>query len=139
MKDHFYNILHTEIRNFLQSEFNTAISIERRVTKCWVLVRTSKVDKIGTKGGDPAIDFNEAEGAHIRNEYLIVLYEYLRVIYMQNSKYPLVDSANYLKKVDLNLDANLSSMESVNKALSKYDLQFVLKDAPVDFLVVTQD
>ncbi|HUX85244.1 MAG TPA: TlpA disulfide reductase family protein [Chitinophagaceae bacterium] len=139
MEGQFFDILHSEIRNFIRARFHASVKVEKRMTRAWVLVRTSKVDKIASKGGEPASFFNEAEGAHIRNEYLMVLYEYLRVIYMQNSKYPLVDSADYLKKVDLNLDARLSDMGSVNKALVKYDLQFVLKDAPVDFLVITQD
>jgi hypothetical protein len=38
--------------------------------------------------------------------------------------------------VDLELTANMSSIEQVNKALARYDLRFVEKPAEIEMLII---
>lgn len=110
-------------------------SVESRTIKCLVLKRTSETDKLKSKGRE-VINNITGLGCRMRNSYLGVLVVRLNVLFMQNSPYPIVDGTGYNGPVDLNIDANISNVEDVNRELAKYDLQLVVDDYKTDVLVV---
>ena len=109
--------------------------LEKRQVAVYALKRTSATDKIRTKGEPYAASFG-ANGASLRNTYLIQFLSELNGTYMQNSKIPVIDLTGYTGKVDLDLDANLTDVGSVNTALAAYDLQLVRSVEPVEILVI---
>lgn len=112
-----------------------AVHTENRSVKCLVLKRSSKQNKLHTSGGTTEIEFS-GQGCKIRNSFLEALTTRLEIMYMQNSKYPIVNGTGYKGRVDMDIDANLSSLEELNKQLVKYDLEFVLEDYPTYVLVI---
>lgn len=103
--------------------------------QCLVLVRTSGIDNMHTSGGKPSADF-EAFGCHIRNKSLALFFSQLQVKFMQKSSLPLINETNYHKKVDMDIDAKLSDLASVNKALEKYHLKFIKAYRNINILVI---
>lgn len=110
-------------------------AIEIRTVKCLVLKRTSMVDKLTSKGGQAIFDIR-GDGARLRNASLMGLVMRLDNFYMQHSTYPLVDGTGIKGRVDLDIQANLSDLGTVNIALARYDVSFVLEDHPIEMLVV---
>ena len=56
--------------------------------------------------------------------------------FLQLMKIPVVDATNYKESIDIELDANLSNLESLRNALQLYDLTIVEKDYEIDMLVI---
>jgi len=109
--------------------------IEKRNKEVYILKRTSEVDKIGTIGQPYSASFSH-NGCKMVNTYLIQLISQLNMIYQQKCPYPIIDGTGYLGKVDIELDANLSNIDSINKALMRYDLAFEKSEAPIEILVI---
>ncbi|WP_345949166.1 TlpA disulfide reductase family protein [Mucilaginibacter sp. PAMB04274] len=105
---------------------------------CWVLTRTAATDKLKTTGSKPHIQVDRF-GFQMSNATLDYLIVQLDSFYLSNTPYPVVDGTGYTGKVDLSLDANLGSIESLNQALEKYDLKFVLKKAPIEMLHISDN
>ncbi|WP_165305080.1 TlpA disulfide reductase family protein [Pedobacter sp. SYP-B3415] len=110
------------------------VSRELRDQKCLVLVRTSGVDKIKSKGGKSevkadlfAYDLTNAPIKRFVNE--------MDLKYLQGGAQAVLDETNYSGPVDLSLRAKLTDLEAVNKELSRYDLKFELRDKQIDMLV----
>ncbi|PWG81191.1 TlpA family protein disulfide reductase [Pararcticibacter amylolyticus] len=104
--------------------------------KCLVLVKTGSEDKLFSKGGKPEARFDRF-GCQLRNVYLSRLIERLEGYDLQNSPMPVIDETRYHQKVDLELKADLSDVQSLNKALAPYGLRFVEADRPIEMLVIT--
>ncbi len=134
------DFLNQQIFKIMQDELSKLFpgytaSVENRKIKCLVLKRTSKADKLKSRGGKVV---NNITGLNCRmqNSYLGVLVVRLNVLFMQNSPYPIVDGTGYKGPADLDIDANLSNVRDVNRELAKYDLQLVVDDYKTDVLVV---
>jgi thiol-disulfide isomerase/thioredoxin len=119
----------------LESYFDLSGAMEKRKVKCFVLIRTSKEDKLRSTGGDPAWEHNHFY-MHIANQPLKAFLAAL-VLDMQ-TQLPLIDETGYEGNVDLQLNANMSDINSINEALKKYDLQFIEAERPTDFIVLRQ-
>ncbi|QXV63735.1 TlpA family protein disulfide reductase [Mucilaginibacter sp. 21P] len=111
------------------------VKVEPTRTRCLVLVRTSKADKLRSKGGEAAVEVGPFQ-ATLRNVRLAHLIKRLQVQYLEGSKLPVMDGTGYTLPVDLKLDAEMSNVATLNKALAAYDLQLQEIDATVDLLVV---
>jgi hypothetical protein len=109
-------------------------NLEKRKVNCLTLVRTSAADKLHTKGAKPSATI-DAFGCSLRSCYLYVFISRLQPA-LQFTPLPLVDGTGYKEMVDLNLTANMSSVEELNKALAPYDLKFVEKPAEMEMLVI---
>ena len=108
-------------------------SIEPQKKKCLILKRTSSTDKIATRGETPMDTFFK-QTAIIRNNTL----ESIIVSLNANSQFtPLLvlDETGYTGKVDLNL-GNIPDLQTLKKALKKYDLDLVEGDREVQMLVI---
>lgn len=111
-------------------------SVVKRKTKCLALVRTSKADKIKTRGDKSNIKFT-SQGFVLENFPLESLVVQLNALYMQNSPLPIINDTRYTPWVDLTIDANLSSLAELNMALAKYDLALREKELLIDMLVIS--
>jgi thiol-disulfide isomerase/thioredoxin len=111
------------------------VTLERQRALCLALVRTSSVDKLRSTGGTPALKITPFQAA-LHNAPLSELLRRLQVQYLQNSALPVIDATGYEGGVDLELEAKLYDVASLNKALARYDLAFVEKEAEADMLVI---
>ena len=109
--------------------------MEARTKEAYVLRRTSQSEKMRTKGEAYSAIFN-ATGCKMVNTYLIQLINQLNMVYQQRSPYPIIDRTGFTEKVDIDLDANLSDMSSLNSALQKYGLAFEKSTEPIEMLII---
>ncbi len=107
---------------------------EKRVTRCLCLVRTSSKDGIKTKGGTPAVETTQF-GLKLTSCYPRVFIRRMQY-YLQNHPLPLADETGYPGMMDLDLQCNLSNVDELNKALARYDLRLVEKDAQIEMLII---
>lgn len=112
-------------------------SVELRNKESWVLIRTSKNDKIASKGGKPANSFS-GNSIELVNVPIRALLNPLKVKFMSKSDLFLVDETRYSGTVDMSIHADLSNMEEINKALATYDLQFIKKVVPNKLLIIKE-
>ena len=104
---------------------------EIRKVKSLVLIRTSTVDKIKTRGGERTDDMNK-----LVNEPIYRIGEYLD---NSGSTLPFKDETGYNEMIDLNLSgAKWSDVPSIRKALQAYDLDLVEREAEVEMCVVSE-
>ncbi|MEO5912530.1 MAG: redoxin domain-containing protein [Pelobium sp.] len=109
--------------------------IEKQVVDCWVLKRTSSIDKMATTGGKELRDFNPIH-FEIQNQPLRQLAGMLDMKYLSLQPYPVLDETGYKGNVDLNLDTNMTKVETINEALKAYDLALVKAKRTIDMLVI---
>jgi hypothetical protein len=111
-------------------------SIEKRSFPCFALVRTSKTDKLKSKGGTASTEVTPF-GTQIQNQ------KFFQFIYQLNAKYlshlsrPVIDQTSYAANVDLNLNADMSDLNSIRKALVQYDLDLIPGTYEIEVLVIT--
>jgi thiol-disulfide isomerase/thioredoxin len=112
--------------------------IEKREVKCLVLVRTSKIDKLKSKGGKAEyLIYDEEPRKYMRNmnlqRFVISLNYSFDCI-----KVPVIDETNYLETVDLELSVNLNDFKAVRNALNKYDLDLKETTRILDMFVISK-
>jgi thiol-disulfide isomerase/thioredoxin len=130
---HIFEIMQADMTKFFP-QYN--VKIETISRSCWVLTRTSTIDKIHSSGGQPLADADRF-GFHLTNATLDYLLIQLDTFYLSGQPYPVIDATGYKGKVDLVIEANLGKIDAINKALEKYDLKFVFKQAPVEVLHIS--
>lgn len=109
--------------------------VEIRTKKVLALVRTSADDKLATRGGTSDYRFTGLQ-VSMKNIGINMLISQLSVLFLQYLPMPIVNDTGYRGRVDLELNADLSDVKSINQELSKYDLQFIEKDKEVEVLVI---
>ncbi|HWZ15448.1 MAG TPA: TlpA disulfide reductase family protein [Mucilaginibacter sp.] len=124
----------------INSRFNALLgitaSLEKRKVKCLILIRTSNIDKIASKGGEEEMTA-DAYHFHLKNNEFNWLMARLATYYFQLSPEPLVDETGFAKfAADLDLHCKMSNVEDVNKELAKYDLKFIEGERDLDMIVI---
>lgn len=119
----------------LERYFPYKATVEKRKMKCLILTRTSKEDKLKSKGGPAEATYN-GFGCSIRNTHLSFFYAQLSVVYLQKSPIPLFNDTGYDGKVDMDINASLSNVKALNEALAKYDLALVEGEREIEMLVI---
>lgn len=132
--DLVYQYMQEDLNRYLPYE----AKLEKRVVKCLVLSRTSNIDKIKAKDTTVVSSFkaNANNIIHIRNmrvdnsiiKQLIIAFQFLST--------PIVDDTGYMGKIDMDLSANLKTLEDYRKALYFYDLELVERKKEILLLVV---
>ena len=112
--------------------------MEMRKQKGIALVRTSNVDKIGTKGGEPK-DKYTPYSIDIRNHSMLRLISKFQAYFYKKGGLPIVDETGYSKKIDISIDGDLTNLETLNKELKVYDLQFIEKEVEMNMIIITMD
>ncbi|MFC3199878.1 TlpA family protein disulfide reductase [Parapedobacter deserti] len=110
--------------------------IEKRTTRCLMLVRTSDADKLKAKGG-PSVGVNFDGGPiAMKNNSL------LHIVNLLNNRreidLPIIDSTGYQGMVDLRLSGGLD-IPSLRKDLNRYDLDLVEQQIPLDVFVLSKN
>lgn len=126
-----YEIMRNDMLRFFP-QYKAAI--EKRVRRCLVLERTTAVDKIKSKGGETHISVEPFEAVLV-NSKLGFLVSQLNH-FLQTLKMPVIDGTGYGESVDLKLETNITNVESLRKALQKYDLDLIEKDYEIEVLVI---
>ncbi|VTR46442.1 Cytochrome c biogenesis protein tlpA [Sphingobacterium thalpophilum] len=96
-------------------------SIEKRMVDCLVLIRTSTIDKIKSKGGKPKNTF-PASPSILTNQKLGSMINMLseeKVITL-----PIVDETGYTDNVDIEV-SGIKDLTSLKKELNRYNLDLV--------------
>lgn len=126
-----YAMMQNQLRGFFA---DYVVGLEKRKVKVLALVRTSGLDKILTAGGVPSVALDRF-GCKLTSCSLAVFIDRVQVPF-QGSPLPVVDQTGYSGMVDLELNANMTSVDEVNRALARYDLRFVEKLAEIEMLVI---
>lgn len=109
-------------------------SVEKRAMPCLVLVRTSDIDKLKSSQTS-SVSNADAFSLSITNSSIQLLVSQLNH-YLQHLNKPVVDDTGYKGNVDINLDARLSSVDDLRKALKTYDLDLIEKKHDIEVLVI---
>jgi thiol-disulfide isomerase/thioredoxin len=109
-------------------------SVEKRAMPCLVLVRTSDNDKLKSSQTS-SVSNADAFSLSITNSSIQLLVSQLNH-YLQHLNKPVVDDTGYKGNVDINLDARLSSVDDLRKALKAYDLDLIEKKHDIEVLVI---
>jgi thiol-disulfide isomerase/thioredoxin len=112
--------------------------IEKMKRPCLILRRTSKVDKLATKGGKPGSELMGVQHKNLRNVPFIHLVLWLNNL--DEFSFPVIDETNYTGNIDLTLalDAKAIGLQELNAALKPYDLELVQEDREIDMLVIEE-
>lgn len=109
-------------------------SVEKRAMPCLVLVRTSDNDNLKSSQTS-SVSNADAFSLSITNSSIQLLVSQLNH-YLQHLNKPVVDDTGYKGNVDINLDARLSSVDDLRKALKTYDLDLIEKKHDIEVLVI---
>jgi thiol-disulfide isomerase/thioredoxin len=112
--------------------------MEKRNTTCLVLKKTGEDDKIKTRGGK-SLSFSQYGQLVLQNRKLLFLVAELNLRFLQNSPFPVVDGTGHDMPVDLELNANLSDVADLNRALAPYGLTLVQQEREIDMLVIADN
>ena len=127
--DHLYHFMLQDLSRY--TAFNA--TVEYRKTKCLVLKRVGTTDLLATKGGELIATFPQTPSI-LQNAPLS------RMVHMINGQtpisLPLIDETTYTKNVDLHL-SGISTLEKLQKELSKYGLTVTEEERELNMLVIT--
>lgn len=147
LREKRYKIMQEDLQRF----FGLKVIIEKRPVKCLTLIRTSTIDKLKTKGGNPArslLSFGRYipdsinyryKNNFIRNKPFIELVDHLKKWGNLHWNITVVDSTKYNGNIDfemVKLKTESPSIEDFRKALIKYDLDLVENDVVMDVLIL---
>ncbi len=139
------NRIYDIMKNDLENYFNAYGKIEQRKIDCFVLVRTTKNDKLHSKGGNPERAFRKAPYDslyYFRNWYFKYFVSILhRLFDNQRLATPFVDATEYKGKVDIAIPASLFdkgfNMDLLRKSLMKYGLDIKKERRKVNVLIIS--
>lgn len=133
----------------LQRYFNLDVKIEKRKIKTLALVRTSKVDKLQSKGGEPglttfAIDLREDEEPnvrYVRNLPFPKLFHVIKTMGDWVLNIQIIDQTGYSGNVDFHIDEEKLENLDIDKfrsILKEYNLTLVEKAISTDVLILKE-
>lgn len=137
--------LFTIMQQDLVRFFGATAKIEKRKIECLVLVRTSLLDKLKTKGGDPQANFwviDDSEERYFRNMNFDLFTSSLKMVneaYWQ--KMPFIDETGIMGNVDISILREAMESKDLNimrGQLKRYDLDLVIKSRYKEVLVITE-
>lgn len=109
--------------------------VEMRKHPVVALVRRGRGKKLSSGGGKPGLQLSPY-GVRMQNASLDALMVRLNVSYQQGASGPLVNLTGESGPVDLQIDAEMSDLEAIRKALQPYGLDLVEKKAKIPVLVI---
>lgn len=110
--------------------------LERRTIPCYVIVRTSNQDKLRSNEKTTSVEKIFINGKEMQQIKKSPLGDAIKtVLYLKENPLLLIDGTGYGNKVDMNLPAEIRSIEELRMALKMYDLNVIREDRQFDFLV----
>lgn len=138
-----YNMMRADLLRY----FNLDARIEKRPVLCYVLVRTSPINKIQSNGGKPMDNFTKTKYSSITVDsiryYQNLPYERFSerftLMFEKSLNQPFVDQTDLSGMIDIYF--NGSSLDSMNikilrQEFKKYDLELIEKEVLLPVLVI---
>ena len=125
--------LYSKMLSFINENTPYTVSLEKRVTQCLVLKRTSGKDKLATKGG-AFIDGFLKKPSVLQNatlDYMLSALNANKTI----TTLPVIDETGYKGKVDLHF-SNVNDLTTLQKELAQYDLTLEEAERAILMLVI---
>ncbi|AZA60086.1 TlpA family protein disulfide reductase [Chryseobacterium indoltheticum] len=126
----------SSLYNYMLEDLNRysgyTVTLEKRPVKCFVLVRTSKKDKLTTKGGEKRSTFPRTPSI-LRNVPLKNMVNMLNGEI--NIKELFIDQTGYTGNVDLEV-SGVKDIATLKKELQKYDLDLIPEERDVLMMVI---
>ncbi|HUZ58703.1 MAG TPA: TlpA disulfide reductase family protein [Hanamia sp.] len=133
MNDRKYDLMLQDLNNYFGAMFNIVGSMERRKTNCLVLIKTSKSKMPDTSATKNQYSINPY---HLQLKNASVS-QFIALLSINLDTFPpLVDETHDDEKMDIDINCNLSDINSLNKALMPYGLKLVEKIAERDMIVI---
>jgi hypothetical protein len=131
----------------LNRYFNLNAGIQQRMVKCLVLIRTSRIDKLKTKGGVIKDNFRSEQKRvgpidsirYLTNKPFTIFVERIAAKTQYGFHKPFRDSTGYSGNIDVEMDGRILDnidLNALRKELNKYDLALVEKYCPLNVLVL---
>ncbi|MBC7851371.1 MAG: TlpA family protein disulfide reductase [Chitinophagaceae bacterium] len=120
----------------LLRDFEFDASIVMKPMKALVLIRTSTIDKIKTRGGDSrTTDLPHGGSKYVNASFKDVV---VRSLIFRNAEKstPFIDRTNYTGQVDINIEGPWNDIANLNRQLKKYDLVITEEFTKVPILVI---
>jgi thiol-disulfide isomerase/thioredoxin len=108
--------------------------IEKRKAKCLILRRTSRKDKISTKGGKPFCTLFSKPKSRLQNLSSSLFTEYINALDIM--KVPVLNETGYTTNMDINLSGN-PDFSTLQKELKTFDLELIEATREINFFVIT--
>jgi len=105
--------------------------------KCYILSKIPGAT-ISSNGGKPSVEKN-AFFYKLTNSPISTFINDLSSYYWQLSKLALINETGLMESIDLEIDAKMSSIDEVGKALEKYGLKLKESEREVEMIVITQN
>jgi thiol-disulfide isomerase/thioredoxin len=132
---HIYNAWQ-EVQDDVTKAFpEYIVVIEKRKSKCLVLVHSVKANLLATKGGSSEKSDNKFF-FHLQNAPWQTLPLRLQTYYLQLLDTPIVDETGITGNVDMELTANMSNVSSLRKALQKYGIDIIEAERDINMIVI---
>ncbi|MDB5199220.1 MAG: Thiol-disulfide isomerase or thioredoxin [Chitinophagaceae bacterium] len=147
-EDYKKNIFKLMIED-LNRYFNLDASIQKKMVKSLVLIRTSQNDKLKSKGGLEGDHFYPVQKRNIpigsdrylKNKPFSILVERIKNITEYSFHKPFLDSTGYSGNIDIKMEGEVLDNIDLNtfkEELNKYDLDLVERDCPIFVLVLRE-
>lgn len=109
--------------------------IETRKVKCLVLTATEKAKALITTAGNARYE-RTAYSMHMEHGFLTGFTNLLSVIYLQNLTTPVINGTGITLPVNLDIEANLSDVASLRKALQPLGLDLTEQERDIEMIVI---
>lgn len=108
---------------------------EKRAEKILALKRISDTDNIHTKGG-ASKEVVSKYYVNIRNLPMSFFISKLQAYFPNETGLPIVDQTQYKGRIDIEINADLTNIEDVNRELNRYDLKLVETVSDIDMIII---
>jgi thiol-disulfide isomerase/thioredoxin len=143
-----------DLNRYFELHYGTRGIMEKKPIHCYILVRTSSIDKLSpTNAGHPSINLINENGKHLRKfesfdlvgvmNYTIRNSKALAQFFVSNkasgSPFLLLNETDWdiRKPVDMVFPVEgLNTIEDLRQALKPYDLDIIEADRAIDFLII---
>lgn len=113
--------------------------IEKRKVTCLALVRTTSSNLIKSKGGEPKLNidpYGNKQYLSVINMPLRMLMHEVVVFGMPLNPIPIIDDTGYTENVDIELNCDLTTLETLNTGFEKYGLRLEYAMREIDMIVI---
>ena len=122
-----------ELNRYFGALYGIEGVLEKREQRYLALLRTTDEDKLASKGGQPGVQQNSYFIKMTNVSMNRLFYALARPL----QKHPIiVDETGYKQKVDLEINCNLTDLESLNNELAKYGLELKEKTRMANLAII---
>ncbi|MBD1430167.1 redoxin domain-containing protein [Sphingobacterium litopenaei] len=132
-------IMKSDLKNFLLLEKGIEVKLEKRVTRTYVLQKMDSYKNLTTAGGRSSLEASNGEIFLINNYMSALVSSVSNALDRKGDPYPVTDETGIKHKIDLRLAiSRIENIDQLNGALKRYGLELVLKDIPMEMIVLKE-